>query len=434
MSDESPRILPAANAARDLGMSADVTLRTGCVQFFNGARLCGSKTIESAGMEDGSVIVVLKARVEREEDAAEVEDAPPTREDILQATAEEARKRRETKGSDSTSQGRPQRNVGAYGAEDEVHLQRLVDSALRAGLHEDSSDEQERMFNEEHGDYFADEFYMERLQDMGFPDAMARRALTMHNGDMVDAMEWLLEHRDEPEASAPLTEEELRNISRRQRLSHHAQVFPIAGPPVEADQAILERLVEMGFEEERAAAALRFTRNNEDAACALLLGDLGDIMQVDVTPHIPVPPRQQEQEGDQTAAPRHSSVSLGEESQDFGPSRNERMGEAGAANHARVDFEALSQSMAEAEHGQEEDLSQGTPAPAGSQGSRLHETVLDNNHLVELLQSQRVMEALETIARDPRRTLEYVEDPEIGPVIEHLHTLFQMNREHASHH
>jgi len=384
-------------------------------------------------MEDGSVVVVLGSRKRQEEDKVEEEEAPPTREDILKATAAEVRKRSGSRGRNSNLQSQSQRTEVAYDFEDEAQLQRLVDSALRAGLNEDSAGEHERMPNEGHEEYFADEFYLERLQDMGFPEAMARRALILCDGDMVDAMEWLLEHRDEPEASAPLTEEELQSANRRQQMARQSQIFPIAGSPVEADQAILERLVEMGFEEERAAAALRFTRNNEDAACALLLGDLGDVMQVDVTPHIPVPSRQQEHSGNPMAAPRHSVVSLGEENQDDGFSDLEMRGDSDANEHARADFGSLSQSMAEAEHDEEDTPSQGTPTPAGSQGPRSHDTVLGNDQLAELLQSQRVMEALEAIARDPRRTLEYVEDPEIGPVIEHLHTLFQMDREHAPH-
>lgn len=376
--------------------------------------------------------MVLRARKRQEEDKVE-EEAPPSREDILKATAAEMRKRKGTRDGNSNLQSQSRRAEVAYDFEDEAQLQRLVDSALRAGLNEDSADEHERVPNEGHEEYFADEFYMERLQDMGFPEAMARRALILCNGDMVDAMEWLLEHRDEPEASAPLTEEELQSVNRRQQMARQSQIFPIAGPPVEADQAMLERLVEMGFEEERAAAALRFTRNNEDAACALLLGDLGDVMQVDVTPHIPVPSRQQENSGNPVAVPRHNVVSLGEDSQDDVFSDLETRGDFNVDEHVRADLESLSQSMAEAEHGEEDIPSQRTPAPAGSQVSRLNETVLGNNQLAELLQSQRVMEALEAIARDPRRTLEYVEDPEIGPVIEHLHTLFQMDREHASH-
>ncbi|GFR43543.1 hypothetical protein Agub_g4636 [Astrephomene gubernaculifera] len=97
-----------------------------------------------------------------------------------------------------------------------------------------------------------------QLRDMGFGDAVVRKALLLHRNDMEAALNWLLQHGEDPAAAEPLTEEQLRQIySRGPR-----------GPPSEPE--MVEQLVAMGFERNQAAGALRRFRNM-DLALAYLL-------------------------------------------------------------------------------------------------------------------------------------------------------------------
>ncbi|KXZ48148.1 hypothetical protein GPECTOR_30g244 [Gonium pectorale] len=97
-----------------------------------------------------------------------------------------------------------------------------------------------------------------QLREMGFGEAVVRKALLLHRNDMEQALNWLLQHGDDPAAAEPLTDDQLRQIySRGPR-----------GPPSEPE--LVEQLVAMGFERNQSAAALRHFRNM-DLALAYLL-------------------------------------------------------------------------------------------------------------------------------------------------------------------
>ena len=112
-----------------------------------------------------------------------------------------------------------------------------------------------------------------QLEDMGFPSALARKALQLRADSVPAAAEWLLAHADDPGAGAPLTEEELRRIAGPSRgtVRRQARERWEASRRREADAGAVRQLTEMGFEEARAHRALRATGNSVELACQLLL-------------------------------------------------------------------------------------------------------------------------------------------------------------------
>ncbi len=51
-----------------------------------------------------------------------------------------------------------------------------------------------------------------QLTEMGFSDALARNALLLQRGNVEAALEWLLEHADDPAAAEPIPQERLRQV------------------------------------------------------------------------------------------------------------------------------------------------------------------------------------------------------------------------------
>lgn len=102
------------------------------------------------------------------------------------------------------------------------------------------------------------------LTEMGFKEEHARKALILNLLDVEKATNWLLEHVGDDDIDSPIPNEFLARISRS--MSSNSQFTP--------DQTALENLKEMGFNEEDAIKALKATNNNQEAACAWLLGDI----------------------------------------------------------------------------------------------------------------------------------------------------------------
>jgi len=101
------------------------------------------------------------------------------------------------------------------------------------------------------------------LLEMGFDETASEKALYLNNMDVNLAMEWCLEHDSDSDYTTPLTEDELREISRQNRRRRGA------------DPALLQTLTEMGFSEEESIRALRINRNNQTNALQYLLEGRG---------------------------------------------------------------------------------------------------------------------------------------------------------------
>eukprot|EP01116_Phalansterium_solitarium_P022347 TRINITY_DN7340_c0_g1_i1.p1 TRINITY_DN7340_c0_g1~~TRINITY_DN7340_c0_g1_i1.p1 ORF type:complete len:392 (+),score=78.35 TRINITY_DN7340_c0_g1_i1:22-1176(+) len=101
---------------------------------------------------------------------------------------------------------------------------------------------------------------LKQLTEMGFPEWPAKKALILCRMNVQYAMEWLLEHSDDPNLNDPLPPQLLT-----------AMAAPAAEFVPNADAVRV--LSDMGFSSEDIVQALRVTNNNQEAAAAWLLGD-----------------------------------------------------------------------------------------------------------------------------------------------------------------
>ncbi|GAQ84870.1 hypothetical protein KFL_002090220 [Klebsormidium nitens] len=108
-----------------------------------------------------------------------------------------------------------------------------------------------------------DEGALQQLVGMGFPEARSRKALLLRRNSLEAAMEWLLEHGEDPDADTPLSEAQLRALA----------APGAARSVVQPDPEALRQLLEMGFDEQQAADALRATFNDQEAALPPSSGD-----------------------------------------------------------------------------------------------------------------------------------------------------------------
>uniref|UniRef100_A0A8B9YL64 UBA domain containing 1 n=1 Tax=Bos mutus grunniens TaxID=30521 RepID=A0A8B9YL64_BOSMU len=138
-------------------------------------------------------------------------------------------------------------------------------------------DEDERM----------DEAALRQLTEMGFPETRAAKALRLNHMSVPQAMEWLIEHADDPTIDTPLPGPSSQGEA-------GAEAAPAAGTSEEeeardelteifkkirrkrefrADARAVISLMEMGFDEKEVIDALRVSNNQQNAACEWLLGD-----------------------------------------------------------------------------------------------------------------------------------------------------------------
>lgn len=88
---------------------------------------------------------------------------------------------------------------------------------------------------------------MAQLADMGFSEALARKALQLTRDNVELALEWLLQHGEEPGSADPPTQEQLRAVYGRRRrraagAAAGAGAAAAAGAPV---VAVLSQLTDM---------------------------------------------------------------------------------------------------------------------------------------------------------------------------------------------
>lgn len=197
---------------------------------------------------------------------------------------------------------------------------------------------------------------LEQLLEMGFPEARARKALLLHRNHPGAAMEWLLEVGDSPEADAELTDDQIRHVmstlGMRQPMLRRRRE-----PPGEPDEAVVQRLIEMGFPREEVLAALAATHNDHDAACAWLLGDRG--VGVPIGAQVPV-------------------------------------GLMGGPAGARGNAESMHMLLGD---------------------------ILSHPTIQEGLQSERVLQAFQSMIEDPSSAHDYMNDPEVGPILLRVHSI-----------
>ncbi|XP_014113502.1 ubiquitin-associated domain-containing protein 1 isoform X1 [Parus major] len=139
-----------------------------------------------------------------------------------------------------------------------------------------------------------DEIALRQLTEMGFPESRAVKALRLNHMSVTQAMEWLIEHADDPSVDAPLPGQAPAEAPAEGAAS---SAEAAAGPSSEEggeeakdelteifkkirrkrefrpDPRAVIALMEMGFDEKEVVDALRVNNNQQNAACEWLLGD-----------------------------------------------------------------------------------------------------------------------------------------------------------------
>ncbi|TFK08487.1 FAM133-like protein [Platysternon megacephalum] len=260
--------------------------------------LTDTKTVLEENIQDKDVLLLVKKR------------APPPPPKMAEVSAEEKRKQ-EQKAPDKdailkATANLPSRNVDRTVAHHnmrdfQTELRKILVSLIEVAqkllaLNPDAVElfkKANAMLDEDEEDR-VDEIALRQLTEMGFPESRAVKALRLNHMSVTQAMEWLIEHADDPTVDAPLPgQTSLEAASELGASSAGA----IAGPSLEAggeepkdelteifkkirrkrefrpDPRAVIALMEMGFDEKEVIDALRVNNNQQNAACEWLLGD-----------------------------------------------------------------------------------------------------------------------------------------------------------------
>lgn len=143
---------------------------------------------------------------------------------------------------------------------------------------------------DEDEDERVDETALRQLTEMGFPESRAVKALRLNHMSVPQAMEWLIEHADDPAIDTPLPgqaspgaagAEALAEAAADSREGDEEARDELTGifkrirrrRAFRADARAVISLMEMGFDEKEVMDALRVNNNQQSAACEWLLGD-----------------------------------------------------------------------------------------------------------------------------------------------------------------
>ncbi|NXN25302.1 UBAC1 protein, partial [Nycticryphes semicollaris] len=260
--------------------------------------LTDTKTVLEENIQDRDVLLLVKKR------------APPPLPKMADVSAEEKRKQ-EQKAPDKdailkATANLPSRNVDRTVAQHnmrdfQTELRKILVSLIEVAqkllaLNPDAVElfkKANAMLDEDEEDR-VDEIALRQLTEMGFPESRAVKALRLNHMSVTQAMEWLIEHADDPAVDAPLPGQTPAEATAETGASS-AEVT--AGPSSEAggeeakdelteifkkirrkrefrpDPRAVIALMEMGFDEKEVVDALRVNNNQQNAACEWLLGD-----------------------------------------------------------------------------------------------------------------------------------------------------------------
>ncbi|NXH66334.1 UBAC1 protein, partial [Hydrobates tethys] len=260
--------------------------------------LTDTKTVLEENIQDRDVLLLIKKR------------APPPLPKMADVSAEEKRKQ-EQKAPDKdailkATANLPSRNVDRTVAHHnmrdfQTELRKILVSLIEVAqkllaLNPDAVElfkKANAMLDEDEEDR-VDEIALRQLTEMGFPESRAVKALRLNHMSVTQAMEWLIEHADDPTVDAPLPGQPPSEATAEAGASSAEET---AGPSSEADgeeakdelteifkkirrkrefrpdpRAVIA-LMEMGFDEKEVVDALRVNNNQQNAACEWLLGD-----------------------------------------------------------------------------------------------------------------------------------------------------------------
>ncbi|XP_065274994.1 ubiquitin-associated domain-containing protein 1 [Emys orbicularis] len=260
--------------------------------------LTDTKTVLEENIQDKDVLLLVKKR------------APPPPPKMAEVSAEEKRKQ-EQKAPDKdailkATANLPSRNVDRTVAHHnmrdfQTELRKILVSLIEVAqkllaLNPDAVElfkKANALLDEDEEDR-VDEIALRQLTEMGFPESRAVKALRLNHMSVTQAMEWLIEHADDPTVDAPLPGQTSLEAASEVGAS---SAGAIAGPSLEAggeepkdelteifkkirrkrefrpDPRAVIALMEMGFDEKEVIDALRVNNNQQNAACEWLLGD-----------------------------------------------------------------------------------------------------------------------------------------------------------------
>ncbi|XP_017665684.1 ubiquitin-associated domain-containing protein 1 isoform X2 [Pipra filicauda] len=260
--------------------------------------LTDTKTVLEENIQDRDVLLLIKKR------------APPPLPKMADVSAEEKRKQ-EQKAPDKDAILKATANLPSRSADRTVahHSMRDFQTELRKilvslievaqkllALNPDAVElfkKANAMLDEDEEDR-VDEIALRQLTEMGFPESRAVKALRLNHMSVTQAMEWLIEHADDPSVDAPLPGQTPAEATAEAAAS---SAEAAAGPSSEEggeeakdelteifkkirrkrefrpDPRAVIALMEMGFDEKEVVDALRVNNNQQNAACEWLLGD-----------------------------------------------------------------------------------------------------------------------------------------------------------------
>ncbi|XP_027763181.1 ubiquitin-associated domain-containing protein 1 isoform X2 [Empidonax traillii] len=260
--------------------------------------LTDTKTVLEENVQDRDVLLLIKKR------------APPPLPKMADVSAEEKRKQ-EQKAPDKDAILKATANLPSRSADRTVahHSMRDFQTELRKilvslievaqkllALNPDAVElfkKANAMLDEDEEDR-VDEIALRQLTEMGFPESRAVKALRLNHMSVTQAMEWLIEHADDPSVDAPLPGQTPAEATAEAAAS---SAEAAAGPSSEEggeeakdelteifkkirrkrefrpDPRAVIALMEMGFDEKEVVDALRVNNNQQNAACEWLLGD-----------------------------------------------------------------------------------------------------------------------------------------------------------------
>lgn len=269
--------------------------------------LTDTKTVADENLKDKDVLLLIKKRppptppkmAEVSTDEKKKQDnKAPDKDAILKATASLS-----TRHTDRTV---TQHNIRDFQTELRKILVSLIEVAQKLlALNPDAVElfkKANAMLDEDEEDR-VDETALQQLTEMGFPESRAIKALRLNHMSVTQAMEWLIEHVDDPSVDAPLPGQDssgaagaaaaatpgpsasganlLRSLSSQSstdessRQDELTEIFKRIRRKREfrPDSRAVIALMEMGFDEKEVIDALRVNNNQQDAACEWLLGD-----------------------------------------------------------------------------------------------------------------------------------------------------------------
>lgn len=271
--------------------------------------LTDTKTVADENLKDKEVLLLIKKRPPPtppkqadvgSDEKKKQDNKAPDKDAILKATSNLS-----TRHTDRTV---TQHNIRDFQTELRKILVSLIEVAQKLlALNPDAVElfkKANAMLDEDEEDR-VDETALQQLTEMGFPESRAIKALRLNHMSVTQAMEWLIEHVDDPSVDAPIPGQDssgaagataaatpgpsasasgpnlLRSLSSQSsseessRQDELTEIFKRIRRKREfrPDSRAVIALMEMGFDEKEVVDALRVNNNQQDAACEWLLGD-----------------------------------------------------------------------------------------------------------------------------------------------------------------